>query len=229
MRTSEDVLRSLKRYVSVALPAFEVRLSREEGAFERPFARVEQGGPGAYATNTGQFLTDITQPFAVYAYPPRGSSPDQALVAAQQVEDALFVAFRVGVTDTTTSPAIPGRPLRVPLLDYASSPIGDGTQQDLPGVWFPQDYVRVIDMSLQPFADPDDNKLWTVSCQVRLAWRRAGAVIPTGPTLTGIGVEWLAPSVLGTTDPTTTEPITKDPALGPAVGYDVIADVHGSD
>jgi hypothetical protein len=46
--------------------------------------------------------------------------------------------------------------------------------------------MRVNDLSTQPFPDPDDNKLWTVVCDVRCAWRRLGEMVPERPVLRGI-------------------------------------------
>jgi hypothetical protein len=174
-RTSTDALRSMKRYVAIALgDAWEVRLSREEGAFERPFARVWQVAGTTYPLTGGKWLADMVQPFVISTYPPRGATPDDALLSAQAVENTLYRAFRVGVGD--------GKPLRVPLCNYT------GVPHDQPGVWNPPVYMRVNDLSTQPFPDPDDNKLWTVVCDVRLAWRRVAYTIPDSPAFKGVTV-----------------------------------------
>ena len=86
-RTSTDALRSLKRYAAIAFgDAWEVRLSREEGAFERPFARVWQVAGTTYPLTGGKWLADMVQPFVISTYPPRGATPDDALLSAQAVE-----------------------------------------------------------------------------------------------------------------------------------------------
>ena len=171
-RTPVDALRSLKRYVAVALgDDWEVRLSREEGAFERPFARVVQAGAALYPKG-GQFLSDVIQPFSVYAYPPSAATPDAALLIAQQTEDALYRAFQAGVEQ--------GRPRRVPLYNYTDRGLDEA------GIWMPRGFLRVDDLSTQPFVDPDDNKLWTIACDVRLTWRRAPVPSSTGPVLTDV-------------------------------------------
>jgi hypothetical protein len=174
-RTNTDALRSLKRYVAAALgDSFEVRLSREEGAFDRPFARVWQVAGTTYPLTGGKWLSDIVQPFVISAYPEPGETPDEALLGAQAVEETLYKAFRVGVNG--------GRPLRVPLLDYASVAL------DAPGVWMAPIFMRVTDLSTQPFPDPDESRLWTVVCDVRLTWRRLAATIPDSPLLTSVPV-----------------------------------------
>jgi hypothetical protein len=174
-RTASDALRSLKRYVALALgDAWEVRMSREEGAFDRPFARVWQVAGSTYPLTAGQWLADIVQPFVISAYPEPGMTVDESLLAAQAVEEAFFLAFRAGVGD--------GRPMRVPLYNYT------GVALDEPGVWMPKGFMRVNDLSTQPFPDPDDNLLWTVVCDVRLTWRRLAQIVPGGPPLLDIKV-----------------------------------------
>jgi hypothetical protein len=181
-RSHIDALRSVKRYVSVALgDDWEVRLAREEGAFARPFARVWQVAGTTYPLLSGRWLTDMVQPFVIAAYPEQGRDPDQALLFAQSVENTLYRAFRVGVED--------GRALRVPLYNYYRVKSWDA------GVWYPRAFMRVQDLSTQPFPDPDENTLWTVVCDVRLTWRRLGETIPEQPALKGVTVS--TPSVAG--------------------------------
>ena len=63
-------MRSLKRYVAMALgDDWEIRLGREEGAFERPFARVWQVAGSTYPLTGGSWLSDVVQPFVISAYP----------------------------------------------------------------------------------------------------------------------------------------------------------------
>jgi hypothetical protein len=179
-RGPADALRSLKRYVAIALgDSFEVRLSREEGAFERPFARVWQVAGTTYPLTGGKWLADVVQPFVIAAYPAAGATPDDALVSAQAVEDQLFRAFRVGVGG--------GRALRVPLCSYNRASL------DEPGVWNPPAFMRVNDLSTQPFSDPDDNTLWTVTCDVRLTWRRLAETIPASAVLDGVRIRSVVP------------------------------------
>ena len=174
-RSQSDALRSLKRYVAQALgDDWEVRLSREEGAFERPFVRVWQVAGTTYPLTGGRWLADIAQPFVISAYPLAGDTPDDALMNAQAVEDQLFRMFRVGVGG--------GRALRVPLCSY------NGVAMDEPGIWTPA-FMRVNDLSTQPFPDPDDNTLWTVVCDVRLTWRRLAETIPESAVLTSVTVQ----------------------------------------
>jgi hypothetical protein len=179
-RSHIDALRSLKRYVAVALgDDWEVRLSREEGAFARPFARVWQVAGTTYPLTGGRWLADMVQPFVIAAYPEPGRDPDQAMLFAQKVENDLYRAFRVGVEN--------GRALRVPLYNYYRVKDWDA------GTWYPRAFMRVNDLSTQPFPDPDDNMLWTVVCDVRLAWRRVAETVSDTPVLKGVDIS--TPSV----------------------------------
>lgn len=172
-RTHIDALRSLKAYTAVALgDEWEVRLSREEGAFARPFARVWQVAGSSYPLTGGRWLADVIQPFVIAAYVPRGRDSDHALMNAQKVENDLYRAFRVGVGD--------GRAFRVPLLNYYR--VADWER----GNWYPKAFMRVADLATQPFADPDDDKLWTVTCDVRLTWRRVAETRPQTAPLRGL-------------------------------------------
>jgi hypothetical protein len=149
-----------------------VRLSRDQGAFVRPFARVWAVAGTTYPLTGGRWLADMVQPFVIASYPPKGRDPDQALLFAQKVENTLYKAFRVGVGE--------GRALRVPLYNYYRVKDWEA------GTWFPRAFMRVEDLSTQPFPDPDDDKLWTVTCDVRVAWRRVAETIPEAPVLRGV-------------------------------------------
>lgn len=175
-RTNTDALRSMKRYVALALgDAWEIRLSREEGAFERPFARVWQVAGTTYPRTSSKWLADMVQPFVISAYPERGDTSDRALLAAQAVEEQMFQAFRRGIGD--------GRPFRIPLCDYSNTSLSNGAE------WVTNAFMRVTDLSTQPFPDPDDDKLWTVVCDVRVTWRRPAYIQPEGPVLQELDLE----------------------------------------
>lgn len=108
MRTEEDVLRSLQRYVWQALAddtplgrdgvprPWEVRFWGAEGEFEFPFARV--------ASTTAQSSTgpaswqDVSRSYTVHAYPTPQATQEESLIECSRVEELLYVAFNVGFT-----------------------------------------------------------------------------------------------------------------------------------
>lgn len=176
MRTSEDALRSLKRYVSAILgDAWEVRTPDDEAAFVRPFARVQFAGPMNMMAGS-QFVAEMNRPFTVLAYPPPGETIGDSVLAAARVEDAIFQGFRAGGVGG-------GRPLRVPLFDYAGVPNTDGSVAR-----FGSDFMRVADLSVNSVGDPENAALWTVVVDIRLRWARTAAVVSGGKVVESVGI-----------------------------------------
>lgn len=183
MRTTTDGLRSVKRYVSLALgPDWEVRLSNEKGAFRRPFARVLLL-PGITFPAQSFVVVKVIATMQIVAFPKRGVSPDASQLAAMDVVEQLWVAFGgPGVAE--------GHIYRVPLYDYAGVPISgpdsgvDETHRQ------PHDYMRVeAPPSVDPNVDPDDDSLWSVTANIRMSWVRSAAVPSTAMTTDRVGVE----------------------------------------
>jgi len=177
MRTSFDVLRSLKRYVAIALgEEWEVRLQAEEGTFSRPAAIITDA-PGGQTIDGPRRAMDIVQTFSINAFPVPGPSVMESLEAAAEVEETLVHAFRVGVGE--------GKAARVPLYDYDSVPVTDGsTSRNRP------DYARILDLSVGRPQSPSDELLFTVTAEVRLGWRRNADVPLTGRTANEIRFDY---------------------------------------
>ena len=176
MRTTADALRSLKRYAALVLgDEWEVRLWDEPGKFAFPFARVAKVGP---TLMTGPKIhTDVVQPFALHCYPPPDDSLEVAVLQAEQVEEILYIGFREGVSG--------GYPMRVPLFDYGMVP-GEGAGA-VAVAREPHDYLRVEDFSVNRLADPTDERLISVVCDVRCGWRRSP--LATGNVVQDVTVE----------------------------------------
>ena len=118
MRTSLDALRSLKKYMALALGnTWEVRLSMDEGTFSRPQALLTAAGSPVNSQGTSHTV-DVQAPFVAYLYPVAGASADESLFNAAAAEELLYAAFHVG------SGAF-GKPLRIPLYDYANKDVDD--------------------------------------------------------------------------------------------------------
>lgn len=173
MKTSFDVLRSLKRYVAIALGEdWEVRLQVEEGTFIRPAAIITDT-PGGQSIDGPRRAMDIVQTFSINAFALPGATVMDSLAAASEVEETLVHAFRVGVGE--------GKAARVPLYDYDAVPVTDpSTSRNAP------DYARILDLSVARVQAPTDELLFTVTVEVRLGWRRNADVPFTGRTATEI-------------------------------------------
>jgi hypothetical protein len=167
-----DAMRSLKKYVADKLGAdWEVRLWDEEGEFDYPFVRILAAGGALYS---GPVLwQDVIQPVAIHAYASPSQTTADAVIAAMQVEDALYSAF-FNVR----------RPARVPLYDYDGVPLSD------PGVIRQShDYLHVVDFSTEQMASPEDDRLRWVVATMRLKWGRPAKVKPAEKVVKEVRVE----------------------------------------
>lgn len=173
MRRSIDVLRSLKRYVSLALgEEWEVNLVESEGTFSRPAARVIAATP--QQVSGPRHRLDAIQTFSVNAFPVAGTTAEESLIAAAEVEETLLSSLRIGGVDEA-------RAARIPLYDYDGTPWDEGsTTRREP------DYARVLDLSVSRTASPADETLYTVSAEVRLGWSRDGAIPSGGRTVSDL-------------------------------------------
>lgn len=172
MRTPIDALRSVKRYVAVALgEEWEVRLDREEGAITLPFASVGFAGPSQ--TSGPAWETLMTQPVNIWLTPVPGTNGMEAQENAGKIEDSLWQAFRTGVGL--------GKPLRIPLYDYAGVAANQGSEKRA----YP-DYLRVTDFQITQNADADDVRRVMVNAELRVTWRRMGPVPSSTKTVASL-------------------------------------------
>lgn len=175
MRTSHDVMRSLRRYVSIALGSdWEVRNWIDEGSFAPPIARVAESGPSSYSSR--RVVTDVMKPVQIHCYQ---SPPDSASAArsdARRVEALLVRAIEVGVDL--------GRPRRIPLYDYDG--VADNKPSDARNYY---DYMRVLDFSVNSVFDPDDQTIVVVVADLRIAWSAYTTVDVGAKTVESVRVE----------------------------------------
>jgi hypothetical protein len=194
MRTVTDALRSVARYTSVALgPDYEVRMAQEKGTFNRPYARVVQV-PNIQLVTQRWDRAKLIASYNIVAYPVPGVNADASLLAAMDVAEKLWLAFAgPGVGNPTMRRQVDsnmqGRPSRVPLYDYAGVPLDgpaafvDETRRD------PRDFMRVEGApEVSPFADPDDERLFSVAANIRMSWMRFAAVPSSQPTVSDVPV-----------------------------------------
>lgn len=165
MRKPNDAVRSLKRYTAEVLPDWEVRLSREEGAFKRPFARVGAAAPFT-VPNGRPWMVDYVMPAFIHLYPERKGSPDEAYLHANEIADEVGLAFRVGGVGLAQAQ-------RIPLFDYDGISLFEAAPQDNRNA---TDFLRVSDLSIETQPDPDEEYLTFVVVDLRLTWRRAFAL-----------------------------------------------------
>ena len=178
-----NALRSLTRYVALALEDFEVRFAIEEGGFQRPFARVAAATPVHSAAHGARHI-ELHQAFSITAYPTRGINEESSLLEAARVERLLLVAFARGIDQVSYSARSQrAHPMRVPLFDYTGIGLREAaTDLDRIG------YLRVLDPpALASSADPALDSAFVVTCDLRVGWTESVAPPPTGEIVVGVG------------------------------------------
>lgn len=201
MRTSLDVLRSFKKYVSeLVLPEYEVRLSSEEGSWERPFCRVAWTTPiavrhhGARQMECRRTMQIVAWPLEVDAEETLNPT-DAARARAEEVTELMFQGFARGLHERSFAPAR-GRahPFRIPIYDYAGKGLLTGASDgDLIGE-APLEMVVGADRAVTDFArleeepsigdiaDPNTDLSRLVIADLRVVWARAvGIPVSGGP------------------------------------------------
>ena len=179
MLTPLDALRSLHWYVAQHLleydENFDIRIEGEETDFERPSALVTTAGPNNM-TGSHRITTNI-RPHTVYIYPPRGATTKDAKFEAENLVHVCEQMFRIGGHQ--------GHPARVPNFDWDEVPAGT----PLPDDASPVAYLRVSSLGVDEHKDPDDPKLRTVVCDVRVTWTSEARPLATGPLLQSVGAK----------------------------------------
>lgn len=122
MRTSTDVLRSLKRYLNLALPGYSLVFDGEEGTAKRPMAVITSTSPNNI--EGPKHSEDLVQAFTIYVYPPAGENAQDARVKAGAVADRVERLLGSGIVYDEDTEAWAqadrgrGRRALMPLYDY---------------------------------------------------------------------------------------------------------------
>jgi hypothetical protein len=198
MRTPTDALRSLKKYVAFSLgDEWEVRFAGEEGAFRRPFARVEEAS-GARYRMTGAMQMEATQPFSILCHIEEREHVDAARLEAARVQGLLVQAFLVGthapsrrertgfaVNSTQARTVSRGHPLRVPLYDYDGIGVDEAATEDDRA---PNDFMRVTSDPLIQVIFPDsvEDLRYVVAATVTMSWATSAAVLSDAMTVRNV-------------------------------------------
>lgn len=185
MRRSLDVLRSAKLYVSMVLPGYEVRLSSEEGTWERPFARVAWSTPMSLMA-VGAYHAEMRRTLSVVAWPVESASADLARLAAEDLVEQLTVGFAIGVY----APAfheVRAHPLRIPIWDYSGVAVNAAVNQTTARAT--GDFAAIVEPpSIGDIDDPNTELGRLVTCDLRLSWMRSTALSVTHPVTTEIDI-----------------------------------------
>lgn len=176
-----SVIRSLTRYVAMALADFEVRSAGEEGTFERPFAAVVQA-TDTRAIALGARAVEVRAGFSVTAYPLPGISREASEWEAHRVQRLLFEAFAVGI-DPASFAKGRAHPQRIPLWDYAGVPLFE------PAPAAPRiGYLRLVEPpAFTTFPDAGADT-FTVACDLRVSWSEGTAIPEAGRLVATVGV-----------------------------------------
>lgn len=182
-RTLIDAERSLARLIARVLPDYDVWTLRTLSNEHRPYAVVKPIQIPSIRAQSVQII-DVNQPFIVYFYPEIGDTAVDGHNAKLLLEEALYQEF------FTT-----GAPMRIPLFDYTTGgPDGTAIPWDEPGPELQShgavlpdgtptafDYLRVREYQINSAQDAEDERRWSVTLTLRLAWRRHGKLISGTP------------------------------------------------
>lgn len=175
MRTENDAIRSVKKYLAIALgDDWEVRLWSDEGTFAAPLARVAEASPTVYSSH--RVYTDIVQALQIHCYLPPATSTSAALTAAREVKQKLVAAIELGVGLAW--------PRRIPLYDY------DGVDDtEVATERSTHDFLRVLDFSVNSVPETDDPTSVVVVADLRIAWSQQTTIAPVVQTVNSLRVE----------------------------------------
>lgn len=183
----EDVLRSLRRYVSLMLgsPPWTVRIQRTRVADdERPVAVVEQSAPlttpRSRAGGIAQGDVQKAATYTVVCYPgPIAATAADARLQAGEVASLLDAGFTRGLVTDDVPPKNVGAPWRVPVYDFAGVPVSGANRA---GPADPYMYANVgAGFNVRPIQDALDELRFTVAATLPLTWWQGGRIRPTGP------------------------------------------------
>lgn len=181
----DDIHRSLRRYVSEALPSWRVWTERDEVRDDaRPVAVVEASSPltQTFARSTvPQGDVSGLRAFSVQCYPELGDTPRDSRLLAEEVAQTLAGLVTLGLVADNGSNI--GYPLKVPIYDYANVPL---TGANRAGPAEPYGFADIgRGFAVNPIQDPIDPLRWTVALDVQLSWWAAGRGV-TDPAATSL-------------------------------------------
>jgi hypothetical protein len=184
VRRSEDVIRSVKKYlVDDVLPAeWEVRLSNEEAVFERPFCRVGWSTPAGLRSH-GAFQLEMRRTLSLVLWPKEAESAEQSRLDAEGLVELMVLAFAMG-QHTASYARNRAHPRMIPIWDYEGKSISEPA-----GARATTDFATVVEEpSVNDIEDPNSDQSRIVVCDLRLRWMRSIAVPSTEDDVDSIAV-----------------------------------------
>lgn len=200
--SSDDVARSIRRYLQLILPAgptewthrLERRVIPDE---ERPVGVILLGGSrplfAREGLDQGEILDQI--PVTITCYPEVGADARAARREGDQLRDLLrdWVMIGMPVSDglTDENGRVKAGPFRLPLWDWDG--VSDTAGEDeLPER--PHDVITVEQGSLvmENLADPEDERRRSVVIEFRAKIERPGRTTQIGNPVSGISGEFAA-------------------------------------
>lgn len=133
MRTSTDVLRSLKRYLNLALPGYNLILDGEQGTAKRPMGVIKASSPNNEEGNSSAY-EDLVETFTIYVYPAPGDNVQDSRVKAGGIKNRVERLLGSGILFDEDAEAWVqadngvGRRLLMPLYDYEDKTWKQGTK-----------------------------------------------------------------------------------------------------
>lgn len=190
MRRSEDVLRSVKKYLSEdVIPGYEIRLSSEEGAWQRPFCRVAWSTPQTI-TPIGARQMRVRRTLQVVAWPEETDrdepgAVEEARLVAERLGELFFLAFAQGLhAESYAAERFRAHAFRIPIWDY----VGKGLT-DAAGPRATTDFASIVeDPNVNDIEDPNTDYSRLVIADLRLQWTRSVAVPFNGPTVDEVDI-----------------------------------------
>lgn len=192
----DDRVRSVRRWLSASMDgeAWSLHVLRVAVKDERrPAGVVEASTPAVTVqarTTVPQGDVMRRQTFSIALYPEFMEdgdvmSPADAAVRANAVAERLAASLLHGLMQDVEEGEPPetvsvsySPPERLPVWDYADVPtVGAGRA----GPAEPYGWLTVEDYPVRTIQDPEDQRRWTVVCDLRVSWWQGGRVAPDAP------------------------------------------------
>lgn len=149
---------------------WDVRFFHDAGEFEYPACVIKGVGP-TVTRNHGRWY-EQTQPITIYAYPTPPALAAQDSGRVQLDAERIRALLLRGFTKTMQpNPAWPGAVAgRIPLYSYDGLDYETGVQ-GLPDARQPNEYVKVVDVSVDVLPEPNDGRMVAVIADLRVNWK----------------------------------------------------------